>query len=110
MDMDNVHNALLVCRHCHGNHLHEVTYAGRLLASTVCANCGHTIAKSLPGLRRAYLGDIEHRVMTKPLRMLRRAVHHPLLFARGLPGAVLAKPARLEDELRVLHDHHASRH
>jgi hypothetical protein len=27
-----------------------VTYAGRLLASTLCSNCGHRIAKDLPGL------------------------------------------------------------
>ncbi|HSO54518.1 MAG TPA: hypothetical protein VL330_17675 [Actinomycetes bacterium] len=47
--MDNVHIVTLGCHHCHGEHLHEVTYAGRLLSSTLCSNCGHRIAKDLPG-------------------------------------------------------------
>jgi hypothetical protein len=34
--------------------------------------------------------------------MLRRVIHHPVSFARGLPGAVLLKPARMEAELRVV--------
>jgi hypothetical protein len=101
--MDHVHSVVLACHHCDGEHLHEVTYAGRLLASTVCSNCGHTIAKDLPGLRRAYIADVEHRVLTKPRRMLRRVMHQPLSFARGLPGAVLLKPAKMEAEWRVLY-------
>jgi hypothetical protein len=48
--MDNVHIVTLGCHHCHGEHLHEVTYAGRLLASTLCSNCGHRITKDLSGL------------------------------------------------------------
>jgi hypothetical protein len=34
--------------------------------------------------------------------MLRRVIHHPVSFARGLPGALLLKPAKMEAELRVL--------
>jgi C4-type Zn-finger protein len=101
--MDHVHNVVLACHTCHGEHLHEVTYAGRLLASTVCSNCGHRIAKDLPGLRRAYLADVEHRVRTKPRRMLRRVIRHPVSFALDLPGALLVKPAKMEAELRVLY-------
>jgi hypothetical protein len=101
--MDHVHNAVLACHHCEGEHLHEVTYAGRLLASTVCSNCGHTIAKDLSELRRAYLTDVEHRFRTKPRRMLRRVIRHPVTFARDLPGALLVKPAKMEAELRVLY-------
>jgi hypothetical protein len=101
--MDHVHNVVLACHHCHGEHLHEVTYAGRLLASTVCAHCGHTLAKDLPALRRAYLADVEHRVRTKPRRMLRRVIRHPVAFALDLPGALLVKPAKMEAELRVLY-------
>ena len=47
--MDNVHIVVLDCSSCQGEHLHEITYAGRLLASSVCSNCGHTVAKDLPG-------------------------------------------------------------
>jgi hypothetical protein len=106
--MDHVHSVVLACHQCHGEHLHEVTYAGRLLASTICANCGHTIAKDLPGLRRAYIADVEHRVVTKPRRMLRRVIHHPVAFACGLPGALLLKPAKMEAELRVLYGRRSS--
>ena len=101
--MDHVHNVVLACSHCHGEHLHEVTYAGRLLASTVCSNCGHRIAKHLALLRRAYLADVEHRVRTKPRRMLRRVIRHPVAFAVDLPGALLVKPAKMQAELRVLY-------
>jgi hypothetical protein len=101
--MDNVHIVVLACRHCHGEHLHEVTYAGRLLAYTVCSSCGHTIAKDLPELRRAYIGDVEHRVLTKPRRMLRRVIRHPVAFGLDLPRALLVKPAKMEAELRVLY-------
>src|SRR4029453_19665851 len=98
--MDHIHNVVLACSHCHGEHLHEVTYAGRLLASTVCSNCGHRIAKDLAGLRRAYLADVEHRVRTKPRRMLRRLILHPVAVALDLPGALLLKPAQTEAGLR----------
>ena len=101
--MDHVHIVVLACHHCDGEHLHEVTYAGRLLASTVCSNCGHTIAKDLPELRRAYITDVEHRVRTKPRRMLRRVIRHPVAFALDLPGALLVKPAKMKAELRVLY-------
>jgi hypothetical protein len=101
--MDHVHNVVLACSRCQGEHLHEVAYAGRLLASTVCSNCGHRIAKDLAGLRRAYLADVEHRVRTKPRRMLRRVIRHPVAFALDLPGALLVKPAKMEAELRVLY-------
>ena len=47
--MEKVHIVTLGCYRCHGEHLHEVTYAGWLLASTRCSNCGHRIAKDLPG-------------------------------------------------------------
>jgi hypothetical protein len=101
--MDHIHIVVLACHNCHGEHLHEVTYAGRLVASTVCSNCGHTIAKDLPELRRAYISDVEHRVRSKPRRMLRRVIRHPVAFALDLPGALLVKPAKMEAELRVLY-------
>ncbi len=68
----------------------------------MCANCGHVIAKSLGDLRRAYVADVEHRVLTKPVRMTRRVVAHPFAFARDLPASVLAKPARIKDDSQVL--------
>jgi hypothetical protein len=104
--MNEVHLVVLGCDSCRGEHLHEIRYAGRVLASTVCGNCGHRMAKDLSVLRRAYLSDFEHRVLTKPLRMLRSAVDHPVLFARELPGAVLTKPVKIGAELLVLQRRH----
>src|SRR4029450_11616125 len=101
--MDHMHIVVLDCGHCSGEPLHEVTSAGRLLASTVCSNCGHRIAKDLSVLRRAYLADVEQRIRTKPRRILRRVIPHPVPFALNLPGAMLAKPAKMEAELRVLY-------
>jgi hypothetical protein len=46
---------------------------------------------------------VEHRVLTKPRRMLRRVIRHPVAFALDLPGALLVKPAKMEAELRVLY-------
>jgi hypothetical protein len=100
--VEHVHLVMLRCGRCGGEHLHELTYAGRLLASSVCDNCGHVVARSLPDLRWAYVADVEHRVLTKPMRMMRRVVAHPLAFARDLPASVLAKPAKIKDEWRVL--------
>jgi hypothetical protein len=51
--MDKVHIVTLGCHHCHGEHLHEVTYAGstaRIQPSSLCSNCGHRITKDLLGL------------------------------------------------------------
>ena len=104
--MSDVHLVVLGCDACRGEHLHEIRYAGRVLASTVCGNCGHRMAKDLSVLRRAYRRDLEYRVLTKPLRMLRSAVDHPVLFARELPGAVLTKPVKIGAELLVLQRRH----
>ena len=100
--MDHVHIVVLACHHCNGEHLHEVTYAGRLLASTVCSNCGHTIAKELPSCAGP-TSPTSSIAWTKPRRMLRRVIRHPVAFALDLPGALLVKPAKMEAELRVLY-------
>ena len=64
--MDNVHIVTLGCHHCHSEHLHEVIYAGRLLASTLCSNCGHRIANDLPGTLQLEpaMVEAEPRVLT----------------------------------------------
>jgi hypothetical protein len=64
--MGSVHIVMLGCHHCHGEHVHEVTYAGRRLASILCSNCGHRIARDLPGtppLEPAKI-EAEPRVLT----------------------------------------------
>ena len=97
---DSTHHVDLVCRQCGQSELHELRYAGRLLASSTCLNCGAVIKHDESDLRRAYLKDLEGRLRTKPGRMAKRAVRHPAAFVTQLPYAILRKPARLLEEAK----------
>jgi hypothetical protein len=100
--VDNAHRVELVCRNCNQLSVHELTYAGRLLASSRCTACGHVMRHEEHDLRAAYRHDLEQRLRSKPGRMVRRAVRHPMRFAASLPGAVLTKPAKMLAELRPI--------
>ncbi len=100
--MTDVENAELRCESCGEVADHELRYAGRLLESTRCTNCGHHIELTQRSLVPAYLRDLEQRVSTKPRRMLRRAARDPLGYARELPRAVLRQPAKFLREFREL--------
>jgi hypothetical protein len=96
--MDHVHIVVLSCHHCAGEHLHEVTYAGRLLASTVCSNCGHRIAKDLT----ACAAPTRRRRAPRPDQAAADAApgDPPSRDLRPQPaGALLVKPAKMEAEL-----------
>jgi hypothetical protein len=59
------------------------------------------VALRRPAARRAaYLHDLEQRLLTKPVRLARRMVRHPVRFMVQLPGAVLRQPVKLAAELR----------
>lgn len=94
--------AELTCVACRLEGPHELVTAGRLLQSTRCLACGHVVRHEQRDLMAAYLRDLEHRVLTKPGRMARRAVREPVTFARELPGALLRQPAKFAGELRAL--------
>jgi hypothetical protein len=96
--MDNVHIVTLGCHHCHGEHLHEVLYAGRLLASTFCSNCGHRIAKDLPAalLLKPAKMQAERRVLTG-----RRYSECSDVVAVRFGRAVLARSARFLTPLSI---------
>ncbi len=96
------HEVLLECSNCGGEHLHELTYAGRLLASSVCSYCGFRVEHDLGDLRREYVHDVEQRLLTKPRRMAQRALHHPVSYLAMLPVAVLTKPAKVLAEWNAL--------
>ena len=81
---------------------HELRYAGRLLESTRCSNCGHHILLDQRSLVPAYVRDLEQRLVSKPGRMMRRAARDPLGYARQLPGAILRQPAKFWREFREL--------
>jgi hypothetical protein len=100
--MDDVHRVELVCDSCRQLSVHELRYAGRLLASSRCTSCGYRVRHEEGDLRSAYVQDLEQRLLSKPGRMARRAIRHPVRFAASLPGAVLSKPAKMLAEIRTI--------
>jgi NMD protein affecting ribosome stability and mRNA decay len=93
---------VLTCVACGQECEHELIVVGRLLHSTRCSSCGHVVRHEQRDLMSAYLRDLEHRVLTKPQRMLRRALREPRTFMLTLPGALLRQPVKLADEVRTL--------
>jgi len=57
-------NASLECTKCKTETMHELVYAGRLLASTTCTVCKTKIMHESDDLRVAYVKDLEHRIKT----------------------------------------------
>lgn len=99
---ENVHRVELTCHSCHRLAEHELTYAGRILASSRCTACGHLVRHEEHDLRAAYLHDLEQRLLSKPGRMVRRALRHPMRFVASLPAAIVTKPAKMLAELRAV--------
>jgi hypothetical protein len=95
-------HAVLLCQNCGEEADHLLAYAGRLLVVTECQRCGHTIERDV---RTRYLADLRQRVATKPLRMLRRFVRHPVGFTSSLPRTTVRKPSELLDEVRLVWGH-----
>ena len=102
MAAENVHRVVLQCSECHEVAMHELTYAGRILAASRCTACGAVVRHEGDDLRAAYLQDLEHRLLSKPVRLARRAAQHPLRFAVSLPAAVLRQPGKMLAELRTV--------
>jgi hypothetical protein len=98
----NTEHAHLTCSSCGESTEHELRYAGRLLHSTRCTACGHVVRHEQRDLYSAYLRDLEQRLVTKPRRLARRAVHEPGRFLTDLPRAILRQPAKLAGELWTL--------
>ncbi|WP_143448281.1 hypothetical protein [Kineosporia sp. A_224] len=92
----------LTCVACGQECEHELVIVGRLLQSTRCTACGHVVRHEQRDLMSAYLRDLEHRLLTKPQRLVRRAVSEPLTFLLGLPGAVLRQPGKIVEELKTV--------
>ena len=81
---------------------HELHYTGRLLDSVRCTRCGTHVELSSRALIPAYAMDLEHRLASKPRRMLRRIARDPAGYLRQLPGAVLRQPVKFLREFRDL--------
>lgn len=93
---------VLTCVACGEECPHDLVVVGRLLHSTRCSACGPVVRHEQRDLMSAYLRDLEHRLLTKPQRLARRAVREPLTFLTSLPGALARQPAKLLDELRTM--------
>lgn len=102
MAEENVHRVVLQCHECRQVAMHELTYAGRILATSRCTACGASVRHEEDDLRTAYLQDLEHRLLSKPARLVRRAAQHPVRFAVSLPAAVLRQPGKMLAELRTV--------
>ena len=61
--MTDVEHADLRCESCGEVADHELRYAGRLLESTRCSNCGHHILLDQRSLVPAYVRDLEQRLV-----------------------------------------------
>lgn len=98
----NVEHAVLTCSSCGLETDHELRYTGRLLHSTRCTECSHVVRHEQRELYSAYLRDLEQRLASKPLRLLRSASRDPRRFILGLPRAVLRQPGKIAEEIWTL--------
>lgn len=93
---------VLTCVACGTEGPHELVMVGRLLHSTRCAACGDVVRHEQRDLMATYLRDLEHRLLTKPQRMARRARREPGAFLVSLPVALLRQPGKVLAEVRTL--------
>jgi hypothetical protein len=91
--------AQLRCTSCGLETEHTLRYAGRLLVSTKCGNCGETRHHPESDLRHAYIHDLESRVLSKPGRWVNRLKRHPVETLIELPGAILSQPVKIAREI-----------
>ena len=101
----SVELAELRCETCEQLTEHELHYSGRLLESVRCTVCGAHFDVPARDMLPSYLADLEHRLASKPLRMVRRAGKDPRGFARQLPRAIARQPAKFLAELRSIFRH-----
>lgn len=88
----NVERAVLTCSSCGVEADHELRYTGRLLHSTRCTECGHVLRHDQREFYTAYLRDLEHRVASKPMRLMRAASRSA--SSSACRGQSCASPAR----------------
>lgn len=94
--------AELHCEVCNRLTDHELHYTGRLLDSVRCTSCGTHVELSSRALIPAYALDLEHRLVSKPRRMLRRIARDPAGYLRQLPRSLARQPGKFLNEFRDL--------
>jgi hypothetical protein len=96
------HLVLLDCVEC-GEQVHVVTFAGNVFASIVCTRCAKTVGPAQAMLLREYAHDFENRLLQKPTKMLKPALHSPMeFFLHYLPHGLIFKPAEILQELETI--------
>lgn len=95
-------SAYLRCESCGVLAVHTVQYVGRLVISTCCSSCGAFVARNPAEARAEYLRDLEHRLQSKPRRLIRRALTDPKGFVTTLPRKLATQPGKLAREWRAL--------
>ena len=93
---------VLQCSMCGRECEHEVHYAGRILANAKCTACGTVMRQNAVDLRKAYVKDLEHRVTTKPWRIVQRILREPTYLFGGLPRAIKRQPRKFLKEAKEL--------
>lgn len=100
---DNPHQLVeLACSNCNRETEHEVHYAGRILAHAKCRSCGTVISQTPNELRKNYIKDLEHRVSTKPWRLVKRIIKDPSYLITGMPKAIVEQPKKFLGEAKEL--------
>lgn len=94
--------AEMKCLACGKEGEHELLYVGRILARTKCCSCGHVVEHEHKDLVPTYIKDLEHRIVTKPFRMLRRARKERTKFIKNLPKSTLQQPSKFWDDFKTL--------
>lgn len=97
-------HVVLACSNCNRETEHEVHYAGRILAHAKCLACGTVMSQSTTELRKNYIKDLEHRIATKPSRLVRRILSDPKYLFTGIPKAIVEQPKKFLDETRELRE------
>lgn len=94
--------AELHCSNCDHETIHTLVYAGRLLVSTTCQVCNSQVKHEAIDLRLHYLKDLEHRIATKPRRLLRRFWRSPFSSAISLPKKFMSQPRKIWSEIKSI--------
>lgn len=97
--MTSTMKAELFCLYCNKDTPHIVTYAGNVLKSIKCKECGNEIEIRRDKLIENYAVDFIERILTKPYRMTRELEEDITKFILSLPIRIITKPYRLVKEV-----------
>jgi len=89
----------LYCLHCAKETEHIISYAGDLLKSLRCQECGMEITLDRKQLLEEYATESIKRILTKPHRLTEEMRQDLAAFLASLPIRILTKPYRIAREI-----------